>query len=165
MRQLEGLELLLDQPGRSLQVLRGHPRRVSPAWTIGFISRTKRLYTLFLYLQPPAQGHPTRCPNQLDRQPRPQAQGGSWSHRRGKEEQGSRKGPQAQPQLRHLEEAQHPLPPTIPLNVSHGLALSMGFWNRLSLVITRITRRADGKGGRYDGAGVGSGWIGCLLYA
>jgi len=29
MCQLEGLELLLDQPGRSIQVLRGHPRRVS----------------------------------------------------------------------------------------------------------------------------------------
>merc|ERR1712071_98505 len=58
------------------------------------------------------------CPNQLDRQPCPQAQGGSWSYRRGKEEQGSRKGPQAQPQLLHLEEAQHPLPPSLPLNGS-----------------------------------------------
>merc|ERR1712093_562879 len=49
LRQLARPQLVLDQPGLDLQVLRDHPCR------------------------PPAQGYPQGRPHQLDRRPRPQA--------------------------------------------------------------------------------------------
>jgi hypothetical protein len=96
LRQLARPQLVLDQPGLDVQVLRSHPRR------------------------PPAQGHPPRSPYQLDRQACPQAPREPWSHRHWQEVAWSRPWPQVQQHHRwqeeDLEEAQHPLPLALPLD-------------------------------------------------
>ena len=103
LRQLARPQLLLDQPGLDVQVLRGHSRR------------------------PAAQGHPSRCPHQLDRQPRAQASRDARLDVHGQEEQGSQQGPQIQQhqgrQEAHLEEAEHSQPVAIQVDVSV-------FWGR-----------------------------------
>lgn len=70
--------------------------------------------------RPLAQGYPPRRPHQLDLQPRPQAPRGSWPYLGGQEEPWSRQGLQVQPHPpgRHLAQAQHPLAPPLPVNVS-----------------------------------------------
>ena len=70
-----------------------------------------QIFTAFLYADSP------RPQDQLDRQACAQAQGGSWPHQRRKTQPRSwkRRSLQQHPKVGHLEEAQHPQPPSLPL--------------------------------------------------
>merc|ERR1712225_56450 len=108
LRQLACLELLLDQPGLHLQVLRGHPRRSS------------------------TQGHPPRCSHQLDRQPSPQAPRIPWTYGDRKEVswfgQGSRIQQDDRRSQKDLEETRHPQPPTIQIDALAGVLRGLCFF-------------------------------------
>ena len=103
-------------------------------------------HELLLTIQPPPQGHPTRCPNQLDRQPRPQAPRGPRTHIRRKEEQGIGQGIKVQPHpcTSYLEEAQHvsPIPSGSP---SRGEDVSLLSLSRAFLSYINFLIKFDGE--------------------